>query len=527
MKKSAKKVKRGSLRTRIALVFASVLILVIAIFFLVNTFFWNNYYLQTSENTMKAAYYEISEIVKDQKALSSTLSKKISTLKSENNIIFALSGEDGVMLQSVQILLSNYDKEFLEGRMKANRNADSVKASGVLDQTENYTLQAVDLSGKRYLECFGTMETDNGNYTFVFSAPLESFYSMSKASLSFSVYASAVLVLLGTLLVLFFTWRVTEPIYQLNEITERMSRLDFSARYKGRSNDEIGELGNNVNEMSSQLERAIVQLQLANEELQRDLDEQNRTDDMRKDFVANVSHELKTPIALIQGYAEGLKELGDDPDSMEYYTDVIIDEANKMNRMVRKLMTLNQLEFANDGMRVQPFDIMEMITNLVQGSKKMREEHNAQVTVEGPDSLMVMGDEFKIEEVVNNYYSNAYNHLDPPNKIRIFVEDLGPNVRINVQNTGKNIPQDEIYRIWVKFYKVDKARTRQYGGSGIGLSIVKAIMDSHGQECGVYNVYNGVVFWFEIRKATEEDLRIEDDYLEDGPEAPEKAEGQN
>ena len=213
-------------------------------------------------------------------------------------------------------------------------------------------------------------------------------------------------------------------------------------------------------------------------------------------------HELKTPIALIQGYAEGLQEcINDDAQSREFYCDVIIDEAGKMNNMVKKLLTLNQLEFGNDTITMERFDLTELVRGVVQSVQLLADQKEAKLHFALTEPVYVWGDEFKIEEVVTNYVSNALNHVDYEKKIEIKTEIRNDVVRISVFNTGDTIPEADLDKVWVKFYKVDKARTREYGGSGIGLSIVKAIMDSMHQKCGVKNYSNGVEFWFELSLA--------------------------
>ena len=279
-----------------------------------------------------------------------------------------------------------------------------------------------------------------------------------------------------------------------------MAAMDFDARYEGNDKGEIGILGESMNYMSSRLEQNIAQLKSANLELQRDIDKKVKIDQMRTEFLSNVSHELKTPIALIQGYAEGLKEgITDDPESMDFYCSVIMDEANKMNMMVKKLLTLNQIEFGDEELVMERFDIIELVSSVVNANELRAGQKGIKIIFNQADEhIDVWSDEYKIEEVITNYISNAINHCDFEKKIEVNVKKNGDNIRVSVFNTGKNIPEEDINNIWGKFYKVDKARTREYGGNGIGLSIVKAIMDSYGKEYGVRNLDNGVEFWFDL-----------------------------
>ena len=219
----------------------------------------------------------------------------------------------------------------------------------------------------------------------------------------------------------------------------------------------------------------------------------------QRQFVADASHELKTPIALIQGYAEGLQDnINDDEESRQFYCDVIIDEAGKMNQMVKKLLTLNQLEFGNDVVAMERFDLTALVKNYIQSAAILTKQHEITVRMEEYPPIYAWADEFKIEEVFMNFFSNAVNHCEDDKIIEVKMEQKDGKVRVSVFNTGKPIPEDSIHHIWEKFYKVDKARTREYGGSGVGLSIVKAIMESMNQQFGVNNYNNGVEFWFEL-----------------------------
>ncbi|MBO5459409.1 MAG: HAMP domain-containing protein, partial [Lachnospira sp.] len=317
---------------------------------------------------------------------------------------------------------------------------------------------------------------------------------------TFITYVGLGILVIGIIAAYVFSVYITRPIKQLSNIAERMAKLDFNVKYEGKDKSEIGLLGNSMNNMSLKLEENISHLKAANRELQRDIERKVKMEEVRTEFLSNVSHELKTPIALIQGYAEGLKEgITDDPESMDFYCDVIIDEANKMNNMVKKLLTLNQLEFGNEELVMERFDIIELITSIVNANELRASQKGISIIFnQKNEHIDVWSDEYKIEEVVTNYITNAINHCENEKYIEISVERRDNDVRVTVFNTGKNIPEQDIPNIWQKFYKVDKARTREYGGNGIGLSIVKAIMEAYGKDYGVVNKSNGVEFWFDL-----------------------------
>lgn len=363
---------------------------------------------------------------------------------------------------------------------------------------KNYMIQIVTdgRTQTEYIEMWGML--DNG-YFFILRSALESIQESVSISNRFMAYVGCIAIVVSILLVIGLANRITKPIMELAGISERMKHLDFNAKYTGNDRTEIAILGHNINEMSEALESTISELKTANNQLLKDIEKKDQIDEMRREFLSNVSHELKTPIALIQGYAEGLREgINDDAESREFYCDVIIDEAAKMNIMVRKLLTLNQLESGSEVVSMERFDITALIRNYISSSDILLKERDISVRMEDYEAIYVWGDEFKVEEVFMNYFTNAIHYAQGENIIDVKLRSTDQQVRISVFNTGAPIPQDSIGHIWEKFYKVDKARTREYGGSGIGLSIVKAIVESMNQKYGVVNYENGVEFWFTL-----------------------------
>ena len=180
-----------------------------------------------------------------------------------------------------------------------------------------------------------------------------------------------------------------------------------------------------------------------------------------------------------------------------------MDEASKMNVLVKKLLDLNQIEFGTETLTMEHFDIVSTIDNILSNAEILFRQKEATLWFNAKNEIYVWGDVYLVEEAFTNYMSNALNHVDGDKIIEVKVEKTGKVVRISVFNTGARIPKEDIEQIWVKFYKVDKARTREYGGSGVGLSIVKATMERLGQQYGVENRENGVEFWFTLDASNE------------------------
>lgn len=368
----------------------------------------------------------------------------------------------------------------------------------VLESTQQYTVEKTTDNRLQsdYLVLWGSLQ--DGNMILMRSA-VESIKESVAIANRFLGYVGVVAVIMCAVIIYMVTKKITNPILQLAEISRRMTNLEFDVKFQSKGKNEIDLLGEHMNQMSETLEKTISELKSANNELKIDIEKKTEIDKMRKEFISNVSHELKTPIALIQGYAEGLQEcINDDQASREFYCEVIMDEADKMNQLVKNLLTLNQLESGSDQVVFEHFDLMEVIQGVVNATAILREQNQISLTVHGQEPEYVWADEFKTEQVLTNYISNAIHYATEEKQISVTVISGEETVRVEVFNTGNPIPEQELAHIWDKFYKVDKARTREYGGNGIGLSIVKAIMDSFHRQCGVRNEENGVTFWFEL-----------------------------
>lgn len=484
---------RHSIRKQFSMVFIMVLLVTILMTIAMNILFLRSFLVQLKQRDIINAYLQINRISSDNSFLSEDFQDEILELCERYSISIIIMNHDSQILASVRGEDETIKEELVDYFLYDNPNAD------IVDETEQYVLQvAVDEQNQNtYLELWGTLDN---RYRFLIRSPMENLENSASVSNQFWLFAASISALAGGIMIIYVTNRITRPIRQLTEISERMTNLDFDAKFEVKGDNEVDRLGMHMNQMSNKLEHTISELKTANNELKKDIEKKEQIDEMRKEFLANVSHELKTPIALIQGYAEGLKMGINDNDetSKEFYCDVIMDEANKMNDMVKKLMSLNELEFGNNPVQMERFDISELIHNYLQSMELLFQQNDIKVECDIPKPVYVWADEIQIEEVFRNYITNAMNHADGEKLIRVTLEKNEENVRVSVYNTGKNIPEDSVEHIWDKFYKVDKARTREYGGSGVGLSIVKAVMEGINQKYGVRNEEDGVTFYFEV-----------------------------
>ena len=493
---------KQSIRWKYTLIFAGVMAaVVIAIWVLFSVFLKKFYYLN-QQNSMETVRAEFEEIWTERKMTESQRTQTVIGMCDKYNMSFLMLASNGSPIYSASSDVSRLT-EHLEMFIYSDSETKS-NYTEILKEHDDYILWKIydRTYNSEYLECIGYFLVNGSYRPYIISFPLVAIDESVKLINEFFIYIGLAGILISAVVAFVTTQKIVKPILKLTDISQRMSRLEFDARYNGNEKNEIGILGNNINRLAEKLEQTISELKTANFELQQDNEQQTEIDRMRREFLANVSHELKTPIALIQGYAEGLDEVGDDPESRAYYCNVIMDEANKMNKMVKQLMTLNQIEAHAEKTEVVRFNMTEFILGFLHASEVLYRQKGARIEFDESKDYYVWGDSFQVEEVLTNYFSNALNHLDGERKIGISQEEIPETgqVRITVFNTGKNIPEEDLPKLWDKFYKVDKARTREYGGSGIGLSIVKAILDAHGQSYGVENREGGVAFWFTLEK---------------------------
>lgn len=486
---------KHSIRRQMALIFIGLVVLMLVANWLINNFFLESYYVVKKEKVLVKVFQEINKGDIDSNYNTNEFWENLNSLCGQNNINLAILNENLLPLYT-----SNDSKEVknMVGRVFGYVMGFDDSDISILRQGDNFLVQKNwdDISKSEFLEMWGIL--DSNDYV-IMRIPLDSIRDNVKISNEFLTYISIIFILLAIIIIWWLSNHITAPILELTDLSKRMASLDFNAKYKSGGKNEIGQLGDHFNQMSETLETTISELKTANNELQKDIEQKIQIDEMRKDFLSNVSHELKTPIALIQGYAEGLREcINDDEESRDFYCEVIMDEASKMNQMVKKLLTLNQLECGQEKVMMERFDLTALVRGVVQSAGILGQQKGAKINFEQEQPVYAWADEFKIEEVITNYISNALNHVANEMIVEVKICSVNQKIRVSVFNTGLPIPEEDLDNIWIKFYKVDKARTREYGGSGIGLSIVKAIMDSFRQKCGVINYDNGVEFWFEL-----------------------------
>ncbi len=326
---------------------------------------------------------------------------------------------------------------------------------------------------------------------------------------SLGTKVTTVITVLALLLALVFIFdysrRFTKPLIEMNNIMEKIAGLDFSSKTDIERADEIGTLAKNINTVSDSLSSALSELREKNEQLEADIEKERQLEKLRQDFVSAASHELKTPIAIIRGYAEGLTlNLEEGNETVNEYCSVIINEADKMNTLVINMLEQSLYSTGTKSPDKISFSLNEYIEDFLRTASPIFKEKG--ITIKYiPKDFKVFADLKQMTTVLSNIVLNACSHAKNEKEIHIYCEDIGDQIKVNVFNTGSFIDDKDKDGIFTSFYRADKAHSRKEGRFGLGLSIVKSICDNHNCSCGFKNEENGVTFYYTLKKYTEED----------------------
>lgn len=492
---------KWSLNAKLFAIIAVLIFSLTGLILILNSTLLESFYLQSKQNNIVRFYKEIDDIYTSAESSVQGLAEQFEKLEINRSIDFIIKNQDG---STIYVTSKDYSKDYYNSDKILWINRPFLNKEGMdLTLSPEHPYDVIryhdNFFNSDFLVLVGKLQDGSSIYL---RTPLAFVKESIHISNQFLLMVTGVLLVISSILTYFISKSFTHPIRELNEMTKRMSDLDFSAKYDVKTNDEIGMLGRSINSLSESLEDKIQKLKEANMELEKDIEETSKISEMRSQFISDVSHELKTPIALIQGYAEGLADnVVTDEESKKYYVDVILDEANRMSELTKGLLDLTNLEYGKTELQWQEFDITNLMEAIAKKNELLLKEKG--ITLEFNDSqhYQVRGDVFRIEQVITNYLNNAIKNVDGEKKIRIQVEERENKlIRVNVFNTGKNIADEDMARIWVRFYKVDSSRNRAAGGSGIGLSLVRAIMTQHGNAYGAENQEGGVNFWFELNR---------------------------
>lgn len=443
----------SSIRNKLFFLIAAVITTIMFFMVVFNEVYFESYFLKIKKNQL---YYLASEIKNPSSLVD------FSAVEEKNNIKIYIINER--YLKDIDISIPHQE------------------ALNLLRNQNEFIFKLLDTSFSLDKELF-LITSYNRNQLLIISTPFSSVKEPVNIITSFHLKIVLVALLLGYILSIILSRIITASIIDMGETAKRVAKLDFSKKFRAYSNDEIGILGENLNIMSAQLKDSILKLQ-------EDIEKERKIDKLRKEFISNVSHELKTPIAIINNYCEGLKEgIADSKETSDFYLDVIMEETENMDKLVKSLLFLSRAERGFLSFNSQEFNISELINILVKRTEDLNLSDN-KLELNIKDE-MFYGDKEQLTVVIKNLIENSFKYVEPNGEITIQVM----NNKFTISNTS-NISDVEIKNIWLPFYRVDKARDRKIG-TGLGLTIVKQILENHKLNFGVYKEQDKIVFWFE------------------------------
>ncbi|MGN0570738.1 MAG: ATP-binding protein [Candidatus Fimenecus sp.] len=470
-----------SIRVRLFLQIGAIFLLAVAMLLGLNRWYLPAVYAYNTRKNMQ----QVAEAIDQFDMTSAELASHLAALEKSNGLSIDLYTENGEALyHGKEQIMAGGGKVTMEDRREFE-DGSYFETQIVERQNTQYIVYVRPMSFGGTVEMYSRKSTIDDN---------------ANAAIAVTTGTGVAALLLALFVVYFYSKRFTKPLIEMRNVTKKIAETDFSHKCTAETRDEIGELASSINQLSDSLEATLADLSEKNRKLQSDIEHEQRVDKMRKDFISNVSHELKTPISIVQGYAEGAKLLYADGNSekAEEYCDIIVSEADKMNTLVLQLLELSQYESGSMQINWDTFDFSALAAEYVRANTLKFSEKGIAFQSNVPAPCLCFGDRVKMQMVLNNYLSNAVSHAAGEMKITLQAEQRGDFWRVTVFNTGEPIAEEDIGKIWDSFYRADKSHSRKEGRFGLGLSIVSEIQKLHKAAYGVENRENGVAFWFDI-----------------------------
>ncbi len=474
-----------TIKNKILFAFSGLILVSLVIQVVFYSFFANSLYQDYKEDLMLEAFYEIKE---NFNGTYDSITNTTLDLENTENIRVQISSENRTFYMTEQKYFSN-DYQILPNLVISFSDDEYLETPTVFKFPENDEYSTTYLVGK--------FSYQNQNIYISMQVPTQSIQSATNFFTNITIWISLFIALIGTFLSLRISKSITKPIEDIEKISSDLANLNFS-KFADENIEiaEIQSLASSINTMSKNLNENIINLNLANQKLKEESEYQKKLEIMRREFVANVSHKMKTPLAILSMYSQNLKEDITGIDKTFYY-DTIIEEVSRIDKMVKDLLDMSNLENGLSKLNLEEIDFSLTALHEIEKLKPILNEHNLIINIE--DDVILKGDKTYLSQAMNNYITNAITHTRHNDVIKISLYKNDTMAIFSVFNQGKNIPLEDLSHIWESFFKSDKSRTRKDGSNvGLGLYIVKTIIENHYGEYMAINRDDGVEFIFSI-----------------------------
>ncbi|RED75086.1 sensor histidine kinase [Cohnella phaseoli] len=334
----------------------------------------------------------------------------------------------------------------------------------------------------------------DGSYNLNVIASLQPINEASQAILLFAPYMIVLVLIISALGAIAYSRFITRPLISLNQVARKMASLEFDAAGDIRSEDELGELSRNLNRLSRNLQETMSQLKDTNAQLSVEIRKERELEEKRREFIATISHELKTPITAVMGQIEGMiHKIGvyKDRDKYLHRSYTVMQE---MEKLVHELLELSKLEAAESSRRRENVDLSEVVKFCLHQLEYARVEKKIDTVIDIEEGVQIRADAKLLSKALMNVIQNAIQYVEPGGKVQVRLEQIEHYIRLYVLNSGEPIPEEQLQRIFDPFHRVEKSRNRHTGGSGLGLYIVKKVLEAHAATYSVSNTNQGVSF---------------------------------
>ncbi|MEE3487027.1 MAG: HAMP domain-containing sensor histidine kinase [Bulleidia sp.] len=447
------------------------------------------YYRTTTTRTVHQVADSIKENLLTRKSTNEDISRSLQ-LAVDNNVCAVIYNDAGSIIYDADALGSGcvFHGPDIEADNTDIDLSDGLQLKQLLNDNDGeYSLNVTNPRTDQQMIIYGTrISAKLANYYLYVNSPLEPVDSIVHFfSQQYLLYA-LIVTIIASIVSLIISSSISKPIRLMNKEADKLARADYNTDFDGGRFTETRELASTLNDASEKL---------------------GKIDEMRKDLIANVSHDIKTPLTSIRAYAEMIRDIsGNNPKKREEHLSVIINEADYMNKLVTDMSELSRMQSGNYVLKTDNFDIAECIRDVVGLSGVQIQESKVSVHLEVPQSLVVFGDELKIQQVIYNFFTNALKHTPQGKNIWIRARRLEDEetVRVEVQDEGEGIAEKDLPYIWDRYQKSSRSFSRSMTNTGLGLAIVKAILDAHKAQYGVKSKPGeGSTFWFELRQPQE------------------------
>lgn len=460
------------IRWKIFFLMFSVVLMIILGLIATNTIYLEKFYIKNKKEKL----VELGQILIDPKYVID-----FQNLEMHSNVAILIKRTDELYKLEKEVVLPKEEIDEIIVQLKNNEYV--FKEITLLDYRGKVLILFMPYMRDRYIEII---------------TPLSFIQEGLEISTRYHLLIIVLALIIGSSMSFVFSKKMTDPILELKEITQRISLLDFNIKFEKERKDEIGELGYAINKMGGTLEKNIDEINKVNKKLMEDIENEKRLDKLRKEFIASVSHELKTPIAIIQGYAQGLMEnIAETEEDRNFYCEIIVEESLKMDSLVKELLLITQMDSGYFKIEKEKVDLYQMIKDI----RDKYSSKNREIKYIGEKDIFAYCDEKYIDRVLENLVVNALKYSTGDREVTITVEDIENRYKVIISNESENLSEDDLENIWTPFYRVNKARDRD--GHGLGLAIVRGILENHKSNFGVYITEKNIInFWFELEKSS-------------------------